>query len=209
MGYVTISLAFFLVFALTRGPESRAGDAIYKAELPASWASLVRFVYFLLICHIIVVNGVLNGSIPGFQLLYALFVALIIEAYELFKHMKQARATKRTKCAELAAHEGEIRIFSPAELDECEEQRLARIVSSGQLDDILTVCAEVMEPEKKSKSFRIPRWLTNDEYKALRSVMKQRGWNVDYTSFCEYTNRPELRMSPLKPLKEKPDSERK
>ena len=198
MSYLCISLTLILMFAIVRGPKSIAGDGIYKGELPPSLASVVRLICFIFLCYGIFFNGAMQGFFPLFEVLFALAGALGIEAHQLNKYWKQARAAKRLNSAESAVHEGEVPIPSPADLDECQERRYAELVRTGRLDDILTVCVDAMEPENKTKSFRIPRWLTNDEYKALGSVMKQRGWMVEYTMLCQYTQRPALLIYPTR-----------
>ncbi len=196
MSYLCITLTLILIFAIVRGPKSIAGDAIYKGELPPSMASAVRCICVVFLCYCIFFNGVLQGFFPLFELWFALAGALAIETHQLNKYWKQARAAKRLNSAKSAALEGEVPIPSPADLDECQERRFAELIRTGRLDDILTVCVEAMEPENKTKSFYIPRWLTNDEYKALGSVMKQRGWIVEYTALCQYTHRPALMIYP-------------
>lgn len=200
MQYVTLAVAYLYVLLFLIPKNNTSGSAIYKGELDDSHLKPMRYcIYFVfyLLAH---VGGVLKyGTAPVLELLFQTTFALSVEGWIYLRRLQQTRIGGQAQTGEHATENGQAVILTPEELEAAERERLAEIIRSGDLDDILKLCSQNLPVTQGSRSFSIPRWLTRDEYNALHSMMKEKQWRVHYTAFGQYTGRPRLVISRFNP----------
>lgn len=83
------------------------------------------------------------------------------------------------------------------EVDAVERQRHPQIVDDGRIEAVLALCARNMRAGVKSQTFDIPRWLTLEEFQAVRRKMLEQGWEVKYTFPSRIRDRPQLCIVPI------------
>jgi hypothetical protein len=89
------------------------------------------------------------------------------------------------------------RISRSFEVDVVERQRQRPIVDDERIEPVLALCAQNMRAGVKSQTFDIPRWLTLEEFQAVRRRMLEQGWEVKYTFPSRFRDRPQLCIVPI------------
>lgn len=200
MQYVVLSIAYLFVFFLLMPPKDSSGAAIYKGELGDDYLKPMR--YFVYGCfYILAFFGSLlkYQKIPFWELLFQVAFIALVEGTIYFRRSRQARVERRARVSERVSQPGQVIILTASELEAVERERLADIVRSGSIDDILELCSQNIEAGMGSRSFSIPRWLTRDEYNAMHSTMKEKEWLAEYSVFAQFTGRPRLVISRINP----------
>ena len=198
MQYVLIFATYMFAYFLLLPPKNVAGDAVYKGELEDRHLRPIRyFVYsstyiFTNFCYFLSPRGLLVDEL-AFQIVCIIFIE-VTAYFRLARHAEQ-----RTTVSEHEHQAGGVTILSASELEHFERERLAEIVLSGRIDDILRLCAQNLEAGLIGRSFSIPRWLTRDEFKALQATMKDKQWLVEYTVMAQFTGKPRLVICKVNP----------
>ncbi len=85
----------------------------------------------------------------------------------------------------------------PEDLWATQEDRLQAIADCGQLNGIVLKILEVLlRPGLKSRRIKLDKWPDVDQYRALRYVMREKGWAVYYSRFSRFHRRPTLVVEP-------------
>ena len=196
MQFVILSASYLFVLIMLMPSKNWSGASIYKGELGNRHLRPIRYFVYITVYLTTLVAFVLSAR--GFylgELAFQIVCVSLLEGMVHFRLARQARAERVARTQQRAPQPGAVTILSPAELEVLERQRIAEFVASGCIDDILELCAQNIEAGMAGQSFRIPRWLTRDEYNAMHSTMKEKEWLTEYTVFAQFTGRPSLVVS--------------
>ena len=171
MNLVYISVAFLLILIFLQTPVHTDGDSIYKGEPEPVQIDRLRHFSFFLVCVFAFFCAVLDAKqFPSSEEILVVIAIVVIEGRLLIKK-------ERTEPA------------PPLPVDQN--------VETGRTADILALCEQHLRAGVKAQTFHIPRWLTRNEFLALRQKLMLQNFGVRYTFLSRFTNRPMLTMFPI------------
>lgn len=205
MNYVYILVALSLIYVFLQPPENIDGSSIYRGEPKPQKVERLRYFSYLLLCFFAFFCSIIDlKEFPSSEEVLAVLGSLILEYWLSIRTTSPvqtavAPAGEQSKKVSIAKEGTETQVLVPRkkEVEAAERQRLHDIVEGGRIDDVLALCVQNMRAGVKSQIFDIPRWLTLDEYLALRQKMLDKGWVVKYTFLSRFRNRPQLHMIPV------------
>lgn len=170
MNFVYILVAFLLIFLFLQTPKSIDGNSIYRGEPEPAEIDRLRYLAYVLVCSFVFFCAVVDAKLfPTVEQIVVVIAVVVIEGRLLNRNEP-------------------VGIAPPGRLDQNVEVCIA---------DVLSLCEQYMRGGVKAQSFCIPRWLTRNEFFALRRKLIQQNFGVKYTFLSRFTNRPMLKMFPL------------
>lgn len=205
MNYLYILVALSLIYVFLQPPGDIDGSSTYRGEPTPEKVERLRYFSYLLLCFFAFFCSIIDlKEFPSNEEVFAVLGSLILEYWLSIRTTSRvqtavAPAGEQSKKVSLAKEGTETQVLVPRkkEVEAAERQRLHDIVEGGRIDDVLELCVQNMRAGVKSQMFDIPRWLTLDEYLALRQKMLDKGWVVKYTFLSRFRNRPQLHMIPF------------
>ncbi|MBX9953060.1 MAG: hypothetical protein K2Y39_28060 [Candidatus Obscuribacterales bacterium] len=205
MNYVYILVALSLIYVFLQPPGIIDRSSIYRGEPKPQNVERLRYFSYSLLCLFAFFCSVIDlKEFPSSEEVLAVLGSLILEFWLSTRNTSRvqtavAPAGEHSKKVSLAKEGTEMPVLVPRkeEVESAERQRLHAIAESGRIDDVLALCVQNMRAGVKSQTFDIPRWLTLDEFLALRQKMLGKGWVVKYTFLSRYRDRPQLHIIPF------------
>ncbi len=171
MNLVYITVAFFLIVLFLQTPTRTDGDSICRGEPEPAQIDRLRHLSLILVCVFAFFCSVVDAKMfPSVEEIFAVVGIVVIEGRLMSRKVRTVHMLPR-------------QVDQQVELD--------------RIADVLAICEKYMRAGVKAQSFHIPRWLTRNEYVALRRKLMQQHFGVKYTFFSRFTNRPKLKMFPL------------
>jgi hypothetical protein len=170
MNFVYIFTAFLLIYLFLQTHETTDGDSTYRGEPEPILIDRLRYLAYALVCNFAFFCAVVDAKVfPTAEEIVVVIAVVVIEGRFLIRKSRTEHATPRPV-----------------------DQKAGVCI-----DEILALCEQYMRAGVKAQSFYIPRWLTRNEFFALRRKLMQKNFGVKYTFLSRFTNRPMLKMFPL------------
>lgn len=171
MNLVYIAVAFLLIFLFLQTPATPDGDSICRGEPEPAQIDRLRHLSFILVCVFAFFCSVIDAKMfPSVEEIFAIVGIVVIEGRLMVKK-------ERT-------------VYSPPRV-------VDQQVELDRIADVLELCEKYTRAGVKAQSFHIPRWLTRNEYVALRRKLMLNMFGIKYTFLSRFTNRPKLKMFPI------------
>jgi len=171
MNLFYIAVAFLLIILFLQTHAITDGDSICRGEPEPVLIDRLRHCSFFLVCFFAFFCSVVDAkTFPSVEEIVAIIGIVVIEGRLMIRKERTVHTPPRV-------------VDHQVELD--------------RIADTLALCEQHMRAGVKAQSFHIPRWLTRNEYTALRRNLMQQHFGVKYTFLSRFTNRPMLKMFPI------------
>ncbi len=171
MNLIYIAVAFLLIILFLQTPATTDGDSICRGEPEPAQMDRLRHLSFVLVCVFAIFCSIVDAKMfPSVEEIFAVIGIVVIEGRLMFGKERTVHTPPR-------------QVDQQVELD--------------RIADVLAICQQYMRAGVRAQSFYIPRWLTRNEYVALRRKLMPQHFGVKYTFLSRFTNRPKLKMFPI------------
>lgn len=171
MNLIYIAVAFLLIILFLQTPATTDGDSICRGEPEPAQMDRLRHLSFVLVCVFAIFCSIVDAKMfPSVEEIFAVIGIVVIEGRLMIGKERTVHTPPR-------------QVDQQVELD--------------RIADVLAICQQYMRAGVRAQSFYIPRWLTRNEYVALRRKLMTQHFGVKYTFFSRFTDRPKLKMFPL------------
>lgn len=171
MNLVYIAVAFLLIILFLQTPVTTDGDSICRGEPEPAQIDRLRHLSFVLVCIFAFYCSVVDAKMfPSVEEIAAVIGIVVIEGRLMVRRERTVHTAPRV---------------------------VDQQVELNRIADTLALCEQYMRAGVKAQSFHIPRWLTRNEYTALRRKLMPQHFGVKYTFLSRFTNRPKLKMFPI------------